>query len=99
VLGVGYFVFRGTLGVKPGARLSDNPENIIVYRGWKIEKTVATQLGYMIREGKDFGRGRKVAGYWIHYPDGGAKLVKTLKQAREYIDEYLGPESNAAKEM
>jgi hypothetical protein len=64
----------------------------ITYRGWTIEPYEGTQVGYTThgRGYTSFGKGRKVHGYVINYPEGGSKFVNTLKEAKKCIDEYLG---------
>lgn len=47
------------------------------------------QLGYRTHDGKNPGKGRKDSGYEVHYPEGGVKIVRTMKEARAYIDNYL----------
>lgn len=64
------------------------------YRGWEIKPYEGVQLGYHTGEGAKSrpGKGRKVRGYVCAYaPDACEKIVDTLKQAREYIDQYMGP--------
>ena len=63
------------------------------HRGWRIESTEATQMHYATATGKQ-GKGRKVGGYLVHYPEGGTKTVPTIKAAKAYIDAYLGPASS-----
>jgi hypothetical protein len=65
-----------------------NPDEVI-HRGWRIEKWAGQHVGYQTGTGK-FGKGRKSSGWLIHYPDGGGKIVDTLKEAKHYIDVYEG---------
>ena len=64
------------------------------YRGFEIEKvTRAIQMGHdqaRIAGTKRPGTRILPVQYLIHYPDGGAKSVSTMKAARDYIDEYMG---------
>lgn len=72
-----------------------------VYRGWRITPFVGTEIGYKLPGSRNlsaqlgFGRHRKSKGYEVHYPESsghvGGKIVTTLKAARAYIDDYLGP--------
>lgn len=67
-----------------------------VYRGWKIQAFSGTETGHKLSGSRStlaqvgIGTHRKIAGYLIHYPEGGTKHVKTMKAAREYIDAYMG---------
>ena len=73
-------------------------EGMTEYRGWKIAPCEAVQLGYRIGEGMKSrpGKGRKLKGYTLTYaPDAREKFVDTLKEAREYIDNYMGPTEEA----
>ena len=69
------------------------------YRGWRITPFEGTAIGYQLPESRNlraqlgFGTHRKFKGYEVHYPEGGVKIVKTIKAARAYIDDYLGPEA------
>jgi len=70
------------------------------YRGWTIRKEIVTQLGYLTEgrgSGVDkdnskrlVGKGRKITQFEITYPEGGTKMVSSLKAAKEYINNYLG---------
>lgn len=65
------------------------------YRGLKIEKiAVATQAGYDIARLASRTKKTRQSGtqYVIILEDGGTKTVSTMRAAREYIDNYLGPE-------
>jgi len=66
------------------------------YRGFRIEKIErAIQMGHDIARtsGNKRPKTRSVGvQYLIHYEDGGSKTVSTMRAAREYIDNYLGPE-------
>ena len=67
------------------------------YRGFKVEAYEGTNVGYAPqRHNKQThtltNRTRQVKGYDIHYPDGGSKFVDTLKEAKEYIDNWHGDE-------
>jgi len=71
-----------------------------LYRGWTIEPDEGTHIGYKLpgsrRLSQQIGSGthRKWKGYVLTYPpDGATKLVDTLKEAKEYIDSYMGPAS------
>jgi len=65
------------------------------YRGWKITRVEATQIGYAspvhnrqthtLRE-----RARKLNGWELTRPNGSLKWCDTLEEAREYIDNYEG---------
>lgn len=77
-------------------------DNWSEYRGMRIEAIDnATQLGYYTGEGagRRRGKGRNIGRqYLIHLGEsgsGGTKVVSTMRAAREYIDEYLGPEHTA----
>ena len=70
----------------------------MTYRGWEIEKvTDAVNVGYRpdtvsyagTARAKIIHHTRKVSGYYVHYPDGGARWCDTLKEAKRYIDNYL----------
>ena len=67
------------------------------YRGWTIERFEGTQLGHKTNSGLrgqlGIGTHRKVKGWELRGPDGGAKCVDTLKEAKAYIDAYEGGES------
>ena len=80
------------LGLFRAARSRKNPDEVI-HRGWRIEKSAGRQGNYMTETGK-FGKGRKVSGWLIHYPEtegrAGNKFVDTLKEAKHYIDVYEG---------
>lgn len=80
-----------------------------IYRGWRIESTEGTEIGYSVPSGRrppgtvsrPGGRSslpshhRKFKGWEIQYPDGGnPKFVKTLVAVKKYIDEYLGTPSD-----
>jgi hypothetical protein len=62
------------------------------YKGFRIEKfsghsaRPATLAG--LGRGEGTGGFRKEKGFLIHLPDGGTKLVPTIKHARQYIDNY-----------
>lgn len=66
------------------------------YRGWRVVRDEGTHIGYRTPTGKR-GKGRRVTGWVMHYPEGGSKWVDTFAEAQAYIDEYLGPDlaSNA----
>jgi hypothetical protein len=73
----------------PRSRMGrENPDEVI-HRGWRIEKWAGQDVGYQTGTGK-FGKGRKSSGWLIHYPDGGDKIVDTLKGAKHYIDVWEG---------
>ena len=75
------------------------PQTELTYRGWRITPFKGTAMGYQLPESRNlsaqlgFGTHRKFKGYEVHYPEGGVKIVKTIKAARAYIDDYLGPEA------
>jgi hypothetical protein len=75
------------------------PQTELTYRGWRITPFEGTAMGYQLPESRNlraqlgFGTHRKFKGYEVHYPEGGVKIVKTIKAARAYIDDYLGPEA------
>lgn len=90
----------GTRRAMAAGRKSNPTEKTVQYRGWTIEQFSGMQVGYQTygRSMPKFGKGRKTSG-WIakhpeHMPNG--KVVGTLKQAKEYIDEYMGPDENPA---
>lgn len=68
------------------------------YRGCTIEPYEGVQLGHRLPNSKNLCQRlghrthRKVKGRLITLPDGGTKVMDTIKAAREYIDRYLGPE-------
>jgi hypothetical protein len=73
----------------------------IIYRGWIIRKSEGTHIGYTLPNSRNISQRigtrthRKWQGYEIQYPEsegtgGRVKLVDTLKEAKEYIDSYLG---------
>lgn len=35
-------------------------------------------------------RRRKIKGYEVFYPDGGSRICDTLKEAKAYVDSYMG---------
>jgi hypothetical protein len=62
------------------------------YRGWKIDRFEGTQLGYRTENGKR-GKGRTVRGYAVIGADlETPKIVATIKEAKSYVDSYLGTE-------
>jgi len=66
------------------------------YRGFEIQHVDSTNLGYRLGEGGRSrpGKGRKEVRFYIYSPDDSERPIKTtasLKQARAYIDEYIGP--------
>jgi len=76
----------------------------VIYKGFRVEKfegQTATSTSYGREKGRfDAGKGqsysdsrtrfKKVAGYYVEYPDGGSKFCSSLKEAKRYIDAYLG---------
>lgn len=63
------------------------------YRGFQVEPfhgSEARPASYAGLGRGEMYRYRKADGYLIQLPDGGTKLVKTIKAARQYIDEYMG---------
>jgi hypothetical protein len=70
---------------------SSNPA-VVEYRGFRIEKIEgAIQAGHptssILKHTRKIG-----TQYLIHLEDGGTKVVSTMRAAREYVDNYLGPE-------
>jgi len=83
----------------PSAGYAPNGASDTEYRGCRIEVIEnATQLGYYTGEGmrRRSGKGRNIGRqYLIHLGEagsGGTKMVSTMRAAREYIDDYFGPE-------
>lgn len=70
-------------------QMAEKPGN---YKGFRIENFVghsarpATLAG--LGRGEATGGFRKEKGFLIHLPDGGTKLVPTMRHARQYIDNY-----------
>lgn len=71
-----------------------------IYRGWTIEKFEGTHVGYALPGSRSImarvgaHNHRKIKGYTVHYPPeeghAGGKFVSTMKEAKKYIDDYLG---------
>ena len=87
-------------GKQLDAEIADALSQEIVYRGWRITPFAGTQIGHKLPGSRSlsaqlgFGTHRKIKGYEVHYPDrDGIKVVSTLKAARAYIDDYLGPDA------
>jgi len=70
-----------------------------IYRGCKIEKIEAQQVGYTSNRSTlnkvGIDTSRKFSGYEITLPDGGSKVVDKLSEAKRYIDNYLGPDEKS----
>ena len=85
--------------VKENPNRAESAPHVVHYRGWRIvHEHEVVQLGYVTATNKR-GKGRKLSQWLIEYPEseglGGGKYVNTLKDAKAYIDEYLGgPESS-----
>jgi hypothetical protein len=63
------------------------------YRGFRIVPDERVQLGYRLGEGTRSrpGKGRKLLGYIIFYPDSDAtKFFTSRRAAHAYIDSYHG---------
>ncbi|KKW45856.1 MAG: hypothetical protein UY96_C0013G0013 [Parcubacteria group bacterium GW2011_GWB1_56_8] len=68
------------------------------YRGWRIEPTEGIQTGHRLPNSlsirKQIGSGthRKYKGYVVSHPEEypGGKVVDTIREARQYVDRYLG---------
>lgn len=70
------------------------------YRGWLIEPYEGTHVGYKLPGSGSLSAQigmhthRKIKGYLVYYPAGeghlNGKHVDTLREAKEYIDNYLG---------
>lgn len=67
------------------------------YRGWSITPDESTQVGHKLSGSRSvlaqvgIGTHRKVKGYVLTYaPDDATKMVSSLKEAYEYIDNYMG---------
>lgn len=80
----------------PGATISelDKMSDTLEYKGWKIEKHSGVQVGdYLTGKygERKRGRGRKLSGVIAKSPlefGGQEKFFDTLKEAKEYIDNY-----------
>jgi len=60
-----------------------------MYRGFRIVPDERVQLGYRVATGP--GKGRKLIGYIIFYPDSDAtKFFTSRRAAHAYIDSYHG---------
>lgn len=72
--------------------------DVTEYRGWSIARIEGRQVGYSTDTGKR-GKGRQSNGYTLshpeHYPSGG-KFVSTVKEAKEYIDTFMGDERGSS---
>lgn len=88
--------FQITIPISQLRKKSVKKEN---YRGWRIERIEAWNIGYDIpaRSSSTIshrGRGRQFNGFEIFYPDSsGSKVFTTLREARAYIDRYEGDEN------
>ncbi len=61
----------------------------MIYKGWTITRSTATQLGYSTPH-QLFGRGRKIKGYEVSHPEHrpSPKWCETETEAREYVDSW-----------
>jgi hypothetical protein len=66
------------------------------YRGYTIERVEAVQVGHKTERSASaragIGTSRKVRGYHVRMELGYRKWAGTLREARAYIDSYLGRE-------
>jgi hypothetical protein len=65
------------------------------HKGFFIERTESTQLGYRLGEGMKSrpGKGRKETRFYVYSPEDTKRAIKTvgsLQAARDYIDQYVG---------
>jgi hypothetical protein len=65
------------------------------HKGFFIERTESTQLGYRLGDGGNSrpGRGRKETRFYVYSPEDTQRPIKTvasLQAARDYLDEYVG---------
>ena len=74
----------------------------IRYRGWIIEPYEGTHVGYRLPGSRSISQRigshthRKIRGYLVSYPeeDRPPKYVETIRDAKTYIDNYMGTEEN-----
>ncbi len=72
------------------------------YRGWIIEPYEGTHVGYMLPGSRSISQKigshthRKIRGYLVSWPeeDRPPKFVDTIREAKIYIDNYMGTEEN-----
>lgn len=66
-----------------------------LYKGFRIERELATHLGYRTHGSKTPGKGRKVTGWFIYEPgeERPLKVTSSLDGAKSYVDSYLGEDS------
>ena len=71
------------------------------YRGYKVEKIVATQVGHPLPNSRNLrqqlghGTSRKQSGVQITQPDGYQRFFDTWAKAKKWIDDYEGPDAKA----
>jgi hypothetical protein len=76
--------------------MTQSKPGVIEYRGMKITKSEGVQVGYSTAT-QIRGKGRKVSGYDITDDEGTTiKFVDTLKEAKAYVDSYVGDQTQTA---